>query len=283
MSELGARLRQARTERDLSIEDIQALTKIQKRYLHGIEEGNYDSMPGPFYVRAFVRQYAEAVGLNGDEILDTYKSEIPVATKATPTPTQASTSRRTYRGGGNRLMEIFPMIVVALFVVAILAIAYLLSQRAPVDAPVDEVGESEIIIETQQPETTPSDKEEEETEESQQEQEPEEQTSQVTITETSTQGENSYFDLSGDEEIAVRIQLTGDSWLSIQNEAGQELLESARVYTAADESVTFDLPAQGTYRVRLGFSDRANVFINDQQVEYPTSSNPRNLFFTWTN
>ncbi|MFA1641354.1 RodZ domain-containing protein [Chryseomicrobium imtechense] len=284
MSELGARLRQARTERDLSIEDIQALTKIQKRYLHGIEEGNYDSMPGPFYVRAFVRQYAEAVGLNGDEILDTYKSEIPVATKATPTPTQASTSRRTYRGGGNRLMEIFPMIVVALFVVAILAIAYLLSQRAPVDAPVDEVGESEIIIETQQPETTPSGEEEEENEEdSSQEQEPEEETPEINIMSTGFQGEDSFYNVTDTDQVTVRIDFNADSWLSIQNEAREELLDLARVYTTEDGSYSFEMPSQGTYRIRIGVTSAAEVFVNDEPVNFQTGRNSENLFFTWTN
>ena len=35
------------------------------------------AMPGNFYVRAFIKQYAEAVELNPDEIFETYKEEIP--------------------------------------------------------------------------------------------------------------------------------------------------------------------------------------------------------------
>ena len=56
---------------------MQEITKIQKRYLVGIEEGNYSIMPGTFYVRAFIKQYAEAVGLDPDEIFEEFKNEIP--------------------------------------------------------------------------------------------------------------------------------------------------------------------------------------------------------------
>ena len=35
------------------------------------------SMPGKFYVRAFIKQYAEAVGLEPEDFFEEYKSEIP--------------------------------------------------------------------------------------------------------------------------------------------------------------------------------------------------------------
>ena len=116
MTELGARLKEARTEKGYSIDDLQEITKIQKRYLAGIEEGNYASMPGAFYVRAFIKQYAEAVGLNGDELLETYKKEIPSPANEDVSQNIPSTPTRRSLGGrsSNKFMEIFPMIVVAL-------------------------------------------------------------------------------------------------------------------------------------------------------------------------
>lgn len=73
LTELGTRLKEARLSKGYSLDDLQEITKIQKRYLVGIEEGNYSIMPGSFYVRAFIKQYAEAVGLDADEILAEFK------------------------------------------------------------------------------------------------------------------------------------------------------------------------------------------------------------------
>ena len=81
LTELGARLKEARLARGYSLEDLQNITKIQKRYLIGIEEGNYAIMPGSFYVRAFIKQYAEAVGLDADEVLTEYRKDIPEVQK----------------------------------------------------------------------------------------------------------------------------------------------------------------------------------------------------------
>ena len=282
MSELGARLQQARTEKGLSIEDVQSITKIQKRYLIGLEEGNYDSMPGPFYIRAFVRQYAEAVGLSGEQLLIDYKNELPAAQKSAPTQMNAATvSRRGYRSGG-KLMEIFPMIVVALFVIAIIAIAFVLSQRAPVDSPVEESQDSEIVLETQPQEDEPAAPVEEDEEDTVEE--PVEPEETITITPTRTQGENAYIDVSGAETLSVRIEFTGDSWLSILRDdlGGELLIPAERVYSVSDSPFTFEVPGPGVYRIRLGVTSNAKVFINDQELPFQTGMNSENLYINWT-
>ncbi|KGX93323.1 hypothetical protein N781_11860 [Pontibacillus halophilus JSM 076056 = DSM 19796] len=75
--EIGDRLKEAREAKGLSLDDVQQETKIQKRYLQAIETGNFSIMPGKFYTRAFIRQYAEAVGLDPDEVMEEHKGELP--------------------------------------------------------------------------------------------------------------------------------------------------------------------------------------------------------------
>lgn len=77
MSDLGELLRKARNEHGLTLDDIQETTKIRKRYLEAIESGDHTVLPGAFYVRAFVKNYSEAVGLDPDEVLRLYQHEIP--------------------------------------------------------------------------------------------------------------------------------------------------------------------------------------------------------------
>ena len=77
MSELGEVLKKARLEKNLTLDKIQDQTKIRKRYLEALEEGDYEALPGKFYVRAFIKNYAEAIGLDAEEVLKYYENDIP--------------------------------------------------------------------------------------------------------------------------------------------------------------------------------------------------------------
>ena len=48
MSELGQQLREARLQKGMSLDDVQEMTKIRKRYLEAIEAGDYKVLPGSF-------------------------------------------------------------------------------------------------------------------------------------------------------------------------------------------------------------------------------------------
>ncbi|AFT81387.1 helix-turn-helix domain-containing protein [Leuconostoc carnosum] len=69
INQIGEQLKAARLNQNLTLDDIQATTKIQVRYLDAIENNNLSILPGDFYVRAFIRQYALAVGLNPEDLL----------------------------------------------------------------------------------------------------------------------------------------------------------------------------------------------------------------------
>lgn len=75
MRELGAALRRAREELGLDLNALEERTKIRKRYLLALEEGDWSVLPGDVYARGFVRSYAEAVGLDGRALLQTYMDQ----------------------------------------------------------------------------------------------------------------------------------------------------------------------------------------------------------------
>ena len=91
MASVGQKLKDARIAKGLTLDDLQQTTKIQKRYLIAIEEGNYDALPGKFYVKAFARQYAETVGLNPNEIIQELDQELGMP--ASPEEQAETTSR----------------------------------------------------------------------------------------------------------------------------------------------------------------------------------------------
>lgn len=64
MSDLGERLRMAREDMDISLEQAEAATHIRGGLLRALEEGRYSELPGDVYGRGLVRNYARYVGLD---------------------------------------------------------------------------------------------------------------------------------------------------------------------------------------------------------------------------
>lgn len=77
MTDIGEKLRTAREAMGLSIADVEKTTKIQARYLNAIENDDFDKLPGDFYTRAFIRQYAQVVGLDGKKLLADFHKDVP--------------------------------------------------------------------------------------------------------------------------------------------------------------------------------------------------------------
>lgn len=72
MDEIGHILREARENKGLTLEDVQANTRINARYLTALESGQYSALPTPVHVRGFLRNYARFLGLDPQPLLDRY-------------------------------------------------------------------------------------------------------------------------------------------------------------------------------------------------------------------
>jgi cytoskeleton protein RodZ len=68
MKSVGEKLRGERVQRGIDLETLAEMTRINARYLEAIESGKPDDLPGGFFYRSFVRQYATALNLDMDEI-----------------------------------------------------------------------------------------------------------------------------------------------------------------------------------------------------------------------
>src|SRR5262249_59099357 len=65
----GPRLRQERERRQISLESIAENTKISRSLLEALERDDISRWPGGIFRRSFVRAYAEAIGLDPDEVV----------------------------------------------------------------------------------------------------------------------------------------------------------------------------------------------------------------------
>ncbi len=74
MPDIGNSLREARIRRGLSINDVEAVTRIRSKYLQALEENDFEVIPGPTFVKGFLRTYALFLKLDADLILSEYRS-----------------------------------------------------------------------------------------------------------------------------------------------------------------------------------------------------------------
>lgn len=75
-SSVGERLKAAREEKNLSLEDIADQTRIPLRHLQNLEAGDWSNLPAPTYTIGFAKSYASAVGLDRTEIGDDLRNEM---------------------------------------------------------------------------------------------------------------------------------------------------------------------------------------------------------------
>ncbi|MDR0270009.1 RodZ domain-containing protein [Paenibacillus sp.] len=152
MSELGQQLKEARLKKGMSLDDVQEMTKIRKRYLEAIEAGDYKVLPGNFYVRAFIKTYAETVGLDPDLLLEGHKQEAPAEPEPTMEPviqkrSSARSSERNVKWLSTTLMWIFPILIIA--------VIYLYANNAS-HSKKDEVDSSKVTEKQQDPAQKPA-------------------------------------------------------------------------------------------------------------------------------
>ena len=118
---LGARLRQAREARNLSLRELSDQTRIARRYLEAIEADDYKELPGGIFNRSFIKAYARAVGFNEAEAVSAYTE---VARAHGEQPDELPTSRqqsRIYMDGDNSRSP-FVTALLSLVILAIISL-----------------------------------------------------------------------------------------------------------------------------------------------------------------
>lgn len=284
MSDLGALLRKAREQRGMTLDDIQDLTKIQKRYLEAIEEGNYRVLPGTFYVRAFVKNYSEAVGLDAEEVLRLYNNEVPapvteqvVEPMQRPRRARTQSSDRWSKWGFKALMWSFMLLIVV--------VVYVFAINKPDDEKKDTVDQSKITDETNQPDSNKNDpdkpadgnavKEPDVVQPDTDPVTPPPATTALTLNRSS--GRTDYYEMSTSGTHKLELKVSGGAcWIGVKktNSKGESLLSES---LQDGDTRTFEV--DGPIYVNVGRADLVEVSIDGVVVDDGNKSGPRKLQF----
>lgn len=127
---IGEVLRKARESKKLTLDDLQQRTKIQKRYLEAIEQNRFAELPSTFYVRAFIRQYAAAVDVDGDHLVDVFDGKDVPARPARTKPEEIQVSRKDIhveKDGIGAVLTSLPAIALGLVAAAIIGVVFYIS------------------------------------------------------------------------------------------------------------------------------------------------------------
>ncbi|MEH7545606.1 MULTISPECIES: helix-turn-helix domain-containing protein [Bacillaceae] len=289
LTELGNRLKEARLAKNLSLDDLQTITKIQKRYLVGIEEGNYASMPGNFYVRAFIKQYAEALNLNPDEIFETYKNEIPASHNDELHHLSRVKTHKTISKGDSKVFDVLPKVLIGVFVIGIASVLYYFianhagdnnNETVSNDREQVKIEKSTELEKVKANEVAKEDetKKEEEAAKPNTETTPPADTPKQELTAVQSQGNTTTYDLKNTDKFVVKLVSKGQTWVSIKN-GKQKTFFQGTLRKGATESQTQDLSAENMAVIRVGNAADTDIYINDQKLEYaiPATANVQNI------
>jgi transcriptional regulator with XRE-family HTH domain len=134
MPDIGETLRESRMRRRIDMAEVEAATKIRAKYLRALENEEWELLPGPTFVKSFLRTYAEYLELDARTLVEDYKQRFEGTAATEPAafgglagprrqqrpPPRGRTRRRS------TMAAFGPGLAVGIGVVALLAIFYLL-------------------------------------------------------------------------------------------------------------------------------------------------------------
>jgi transcriptional regulator with XRE-family HTH domain len=272
MSDLGQLLKKARTQKGITLDELQELTKIRKRYLEAIEDGNYKVLPGNFYVRAFIKSYAEAVGLQPDEVLRLYRSAIP---ETNPEPTIEPKRRRTkLPGNSDKLSKWASALLVIAFPLLILGVIYYYFVMLPNE---EKAARSPLPLTNSMDEINPEVKEPVVEPKPEPEPQPEpEPIKQAEVNLVRTEGSTDYYVIENSQQLSINLHVIGDQcWMAIQklNKSGEYIEENLSLKRNDQREWTFD----DSVYFNIGKANALKITINGTEINMGDKPNPRRL------
>lgn len=275
--QIGERLREAREARDLSLDDLQEMTKIQKRYLVAIEQDDFHALPGKFYARAFIKEYALTVGLDPVEVLEGFDEDsIQTKEEESVQYSRMERSKRPREARGSSILSFLPTVIVIILVIGIVFVAWTLYQKAlnKSEAPVDNPADDEIIRnvdEDDDKDKTGADKEGEQDKGKDTDKEEEE---------ASTEGEFSVDEqgtgasplstmdfMYNNDKVEVTFEVEQASYVALQAEDESYLQEGT--LEEGTETDPIDVSDEERIYLNIGNTSGVKVFINGVEMEYP--------------
>jgi cytoskeleton protein RodZ len=120
VDDIGSTLREARIRARVDISEVEAATKIRAKYLRALENEEWDLLPGPVYVRSFLRTYGDYLGLDSRMLSERYKQRFERPSEHELRPRSSPARDRERRDRPPRIPSWAPIVLVVVVLVAAL-------------------------------------------------------------------------------------------------------------------------------------------------------------------
>jgi cytoskeleton protein RodZ len=102
MPEIGPTLREARMRARIDITEVEQATKIRAKYLRAIENEEWKLLPGSTFIKSFLREYADYLGLDSRSLVEEYKLRFERPSEQELAPISPKLGRDRRGGAGPR-------------------------------------------------------------------------------------------------------------------------------------------------------------------------------------
>jgi len=257
LTQLGQYLKDAREERNISIEEIHKETKILKRYLAAMESGEFSVIPGgDVYIKGFLRNYCTCVGLEPSSVIELYSrlkgdnvEEKSILISSNTEPVQIDVVSNKFSGySETNYKKIFAIALSGILVIVLLiSIRTLMGRHVPEDKvspavqePVPEVTDNFQVEETPQVE---------------------EKKVLVEVIEDSSRNTTYVID---DEAIEITMDKIIDRcWISVQRDGEQDF---EGILNPGDSKTW---KAEESIKIRIGNPAAINLLVNGNDLGRP--------------
>jgi cytoskeletal protein RodZ len=126
MPPIGETLREARMRQRIDVQEVETRTKIRAKYIRALENEEFDLLPGPTFVRSFLRTYAEFLGLDSHLLIEEYRrghepiEEADVQPLASAPPRRRRRERQVYdarQPGRGMVVAVLAVVLIAFLAV----------------------------------------------------------------------------------------------------------------------------------------------------------------------
>jgi cytoskeletal protein RodZ len=118
----------------IDISEVELRTKIRAKYLRAMENEEWDMLPGPIYVKSFLRTYSDFLGLDSRMLIDDYRRRFERPSDQEPRPI-ATLGRERERDRTPRGPILPPWALVGLVLVAIAVVLFIVGTASNPNSP----------------------------------------------------------------------------------------------------------------------------------------------------